>query len=63
MKNVKTEFVSYEEDIKKKLLELKGEAQIDLTKLDISRISNSNNDLPKMSDDGPNNNKRKSSAN
>ena len=63
MKNVKTELVSYEENIKKKLLELKGEAQLDFTKLDISRISNSNNELPKMSNDDPNNNKRKISNN
>ena len=48
MKNVKTELVSYEQDIIKRIQELKGEIEVDATKLDISRIINSNKDLPKL---------------
>ena len=46
MNNVKTELVSYEEDVQKRLGELKKEIKVDFTQLDISRISDKN--LPQV---------------
>ena len=61
MNNARAEIISYGEEIKKRIKELNDEVQMNLTKLETSKISNSNKNLVKIDENKNTEKSRKNS--